>query len=389
MTRRAQIAFVSWFVATLFLVPVSQAIFEVMQGGVPQCFDIFRRIPSAENLRSFERSLESASIFAAAIRPKIQAFWFFTLRYPGEKAIAGHGDWFFYKPDVRYLIERGDTGRDQEHGENPLNAITKYRDDLSKRGIRLLVVPVPGKPSIYSDKLTGRVKEGDSFRSQTQDLIAQLRARGVETADLFGVFRGLRRGRNETAYLERDSHWSGETCAYAARLVADKLRELNWAPAASTEFEARPVIVKRRGDILRMIGAPQIERLYQPEEVRCLQVSEKETGKLYKDDAQSPVLVLGDSFLRMYQTDEPLSAGFIAYLAKELGVALASIVNDGGASTLVRQELMRRPELVEKKKVVIWEFVERDLRFGTEGWKEVPLPERITTAGLSQSAVGN
>jgi hypothetical protein len=44
-------------------------------------------------------------------------------------------------------------------------------------------------------------------------------------------------------------------------------------------------------------------------------------------------------------------------------------------STLVRQDLFRRPELLQDKKVVIWEFVERDIRFGAEGWQLVPLPE--------------
>ena len=58
---------------------------------------------------------------------------------------------------------------------------------------------------------------------------------------------------------------------------------------------------------------------------------------------ESEVLILGDSFLRIYEQDEPGSAGFIAHLARELGQPLTSIVNDGGASTLVRQELARRP----------------------------------------------
>ena len=26
------------------------------------------------------------------------------------------------------------------------------------------------------------------------------------------------------------------------------------------------------------------------------------------------------------------------------------------------------------KRLVIWEFVERDIRYGTEGWKLIPLP---------------
>ena len=67
---------------------------------------------------------------------------------------------------------------------------------------------------------------------------------------------------------------------------------------------------------------------------------------------------------------------------------LASIVNDGGASTLVRQQLSRKPELLRGKKLVVWEFVERDVRFGTEGWQPVPLPAEPGKATLDGVAVG-
>ena len=40
---------------------------------------------------------------------------------------------------------------------------------------------------------------------------------------------------------------------------------------------------------------------------------------------------------------------------------------DGGASTLVRQDLYRRPEMLRGKRLVVWEFVERDLRLGYRG----------------------
>ncbi len=91
------------------------------------------------------------------------------------------------------------------------------------------------------------------------------------------------------------------------------------------------------------------------------------------------VLILGDSFLRIYEEDEPESAGFIAHVARELGQPLTSIVNDGGASTMVRQELARRPTLLLNKRLVIWEFAERDIRYGTEGWRIVPLPGSKTS----------
>jgi hypothetical protein len=83
--------------------------------------------------------------------------------------------------------------------------------------------------------------------------------------------------------------------------------------------------------------------------------------------------------LRIYQSDEPGAAGFIAHLARELRQPLTTIVSDGGASTIVRQELVRRSRLLTNKKLVIWEFVERDIGAGADTWQIVtlrkPVPE--------------
>jgi hypothetical protein len=99
-----------------------------------------------------------------------------------------------------------------------------------------------------------------------------------------------------------------------------------------------------------------------------------EDGSPYVDDPASECIVMGDSFLRMYETDEPGAAGFIAHLARRLARPLSSLVRDGGGSTIARRELASRPALLVGKRLVIWEFVERDIRFGMEGWKIVPLP---------------
>ena len=125
---------------------------------------------------------------------------------------------------------------------------------------------------------------------------------------------------------------------------------------------------------MHMMQLPSGRQDFTPEKIRCEQVVLASHSAAYEDDPNSPVLFLGDSFSRIYQTDQPGSAGLIAHLADRLNRPLASIVNDGGASTMVRQQLSRRAELLDGKKLVIWQFVESDIRFGMEGWKEAPLP---------------
>ena len=373
MSRRAQLIFNGFFLAVIFVVPLSQAGIEIYRGHLPQFLEGFRRMPTRANLRSFERDIESSSVCARMMRPWVQSLLFVSLRNPGEKALMGRDGWLFYKPDVRYLVEAGEL---QDGDADPVAAILRFQQQLSRRGIHLLVLPMPGKPSVYPDELTRRiVLKEDNFVSPTHQVIARLRAAGVETLDLFEAFHELRLQplEGEPYYLAQDTHWSGKAARSAAQVVSRRLIDLGWAKIGSTEYGIKPVYVKRRGDIARMIDVPGVESRFPEEEVLCFQVTDQVSGKFYKDDAQSPLLLLGDSFFRMDQTDKPGSAGFIAHLAQQLRMPMASIVNDGGASTLVRQELSRQPGLLEGKKLVIWEFVERDIRFGTDGWKDVPL----------------
>jgi hypothetical protein len=41
---------------------------------------------------------------------------------------------------------------------------------------------------------------------------------------------------------------------------------------------------------------------------------------------------------------------------------------------VVRRQLLRKPELLAHAKVVVWTFVERDIRFGEGGWALERIP---------------
>ena len=159
----------------------------------------------------------------------------------------------------------------------------------------------------------------------------------------------------------------------AAVAVARRVLDGGAVDRGDRDYLERSVTVRRHGDLVEMLRVPQIERALEPESLACRQVVQSDTGTPYRDATESEVLILGDSFLRVYEQDEPEAAGFIAHLARELGQPLTAIVNDGGASTLVRRELARRPTLLLNKRLVIWEFAEREIRYGTEGWRIVPL----------------
>lgn len=373
-----------WALSTLFLaiiagVPLLQLAVELQRGDRPGALGIFERQPTSANLRAFERSLEEDSVVAKQLRPWVQFAQFQWFRDGGEKGLIGRDGWLFYKPGFDSTVSRPKPRERKGPGVDPIAAIVAFRDSLSKRGIHLIVMPVPNKESVYPDKLTFRASDKRSLPSAAAtNLLAQLTASRVEVVDLFQVFFQRREQAKETTevplYLAQDSHWSPAGINCAAKAVANRLIELEWSSKREGTYRELPMPVKRLGDIVQMFRVPQIERNAQPEAVACMQVVHADNASVYQDDPNAEILLIGDSFLRIFESDEPGSAGFVSHLAKELGVPLTSLVSDGGASTLVRQELFRRPALLKNKKVVIWEFVERDIELGTEGWQVVPLP---------------
>jgi hypothetical protein len=197
----------------------------------------------------------------------------------------------------------------------------------------------------------------------------------VELVDLFSAFQHAEQRASESPklYLAQDTHWSPAGVEQAAQVVAKRLIEKGWVRRGEVTYDRQPATVRRVGDLLEMLRSPAIERTYGREIVECARIVERNSRRVYENDPQSPVLVLGDSFSRVYEQDEPGQAGWIAHLAARLQQPLAAIVNDGGAATLVRQQLVRQLHLLEGKKVVIWEFVERDIRQAVDGWQLIDL----------------
>lgn len=358
---------------------IIQATIEIVQGERPLVLDLFTQSPTARHLRSFEKSIETNSWFAQKLQPVFRYLQFVILRDAGEKAVAGRDGWFFYKPAVEYLVQPLDFDTKSSHLDDPLPAIVDFRDQLAARGIQLLVMIAPNKASIYPEKLTRRA-EGltKPVNHHTQRLMERLRDADVALVDLFGAYKKYKSSpaveSATTLYLTQDSHWSPRGMRLAAWLTAKRILDAGWVLPGTVAYDVKPIPIQRLGDILNMMRLPWLETLYAPEAIQGEQVIHSGTGEVYKDDPAAPVLVLGDSFLRIYERDEPGAGGFTAHLARELRMPVASIINDGGASTLVRQELSRKHSLLANKRVVVWEFAEREIRFGLEGWKKIPLP---------------
>jgi hypothetical protein len=385
MTRAQNIALLSLFLLIIFAVPISQAVIDVKLEDEPKPFflTLFERAPSEKNLRDFENNLEEGSYYEQKVRPVFQLARYYALRDLGEKALRGRGDgWYFYTPGVKYLTEPFYTELTEPPKDDPIGAIADFKRQLAQRGIKLLVMPVPGKATVHPERLVAGLEPRRELASHTRRVMNDLRQQGVEVIDLHRVFLDIRASKPEKVlYMRGDTHWTGEGARIAAETVAARVRQMVWYQQLPRQerYARREVTVSRRGDVPKMTRIPRQEQLFPLEKVTCYQIrfaSGEDKGETYEEPdeySDAPILVLGDSFSRVFETDEPEAAGWIANLAYELQTPVGSIVNDGGASTLVRQQLAQDLEQLEGKKLVVWAFVERDVRFGMQGWQKIKL----------------
>jgi len=352
-------------------------------------------------LRKYEKEMEESSIFANTFRPIMQFIRFAVLHDGGEKAVVGEDGWLFYKPGVDYLVrpymldQRSMTvdPNDKPLVDDPIQAILHFEKQLKDLGIQLLVVIVPGKPSIYPEMIYSDFdREKIPNISHSLRAIKELSGKGIDVVDLFHPFLREKQKDKElggSLYLKQDTHWKARGLRLTAKSVADRIKQYPWFHSASdsAEYIMETVYVERQGDVGFMTKLPDfkirgLQMHFPVEKTKCYQVysikrdadGNEISRRLYKDNfRKAEILVLGDSFSRIYQADAPRSAGWISHLAFELSRPLASIVSDGGASTLVREKLARKSKVLKGKKLVVWEFVERDFRFGAKGWKDVSI----------------
>ena len=137
-------------------------------------------------LRAFEKKVEDENVLVLKFRPQYQLAVWNVFNEPGEKVVlgAGEGRWLFYRQDVEFLVQPSPLDVRSAKLDNPIQAILKFREQLKKKGVELLVVITPGKPSIYPERLTGASGE-KPIASHGKAILDSLTKLGLNTVDLY------------------------------------------------------------------------------------------------------------------------------------------------------------------------------------------------------------
>ena len=398
ISRSMAVLLTAFFLVTVYLVPLGQNVYDrrhgtaasfgLQSGGASSPGEsVFARIDRQNNailesIHQLENTLEEGSLLRQVFLPPLQ---YVLLRFLGkgnEKAIPGRDGWLHFAPDLDYLAGPPFLHPDQLRiraeahklwekpiQPDPLTAIIDFKNQLTARGIALIVLPVPVKAALQPDKISARKLLPPLANPSWPPFVQALRENNVQLFDARPVLTSYLEKHGE-AYLPTDTHWlPGAMQAVAGELAQEITREFPQISGAAG-LEAQPQKVFGVGDIARMLTLPERAQLFSGQEV---QVSQILTGRheFWQPDKNAEILLLGDSFTNIYSTEGlgwGVGAGFAEQLSYLLQAPLDLLArNDSGAYVtreMLAGELARGRDRLAGKKLVIWQFAERELAFG-------------------------
>lgn len=322
---------------------------------------------ATSTIDEIEARFDERSRLVKLVRPTAQMVLTRYGRYGNERVIVGRDGWLFFRDDIEHLIG---SRKGAEYSGDPAAAILALHRELTDRGMVLLLVPTPLKPTVHLDKLSRRNIKGALRRGGERRLLGRLEAAGVEVLDLADRF--ARDAELGPLYLATDTHWRPEAVEIAARETAVRLREISALPPGRELDADEPLLAREaRGDTASLLNLRRESDVVPTERVEIHPTGDRES-------AAAPVLLLGDSFSAIYSNPGlgwGSRAGFGERLEHHLGLPVKRIVRTAGGASATRaafaEEIRSHPDRFSGLRAVVWQFAAREISQGD--WRVVDL----------------
>lgn len=318
------------------------------------------RLRAAANVRdgSWARLLERDYRLRSRVRASTGG-WYSTVLFRylcegNDQVTVGARPWL-------YLTDRIEPPKDVLSRASSLGWIAATLAAVERRlralGIEDVLIPVPRKAALYAEGLPRNLHPDPAF---DQDLMEELRKRGVDFVDLGEAFR---EHVGESLYFPYESHWTPLAEKLAAELAARRCGR--WIPEEERSTRIRSLGPGRHqstSDLLQMLGVTLDEEEMPSicgEELSTFVVVDRETGKPVKRIPCGPtvkgkIVVCGTSFT--VNRDLPY------FLSHYIGAPVANAAAAGAFGLQTLRDLLRartpeeRPELVFQELPVFQTF---------------------------------
>ena len=256
-----------------------------------------------------------------------------------------------------------------------VDSIIEFNAALKSRNIDLLLVLIPGRAHVMTEESaefgTGVGRPLFPFHHLLNEHL--LRA-DVEALDIHEAMVDAYRTGDGPVYLRSDMHWAPRGIQVAAEKIGQRLSRYDFIGEAE-ELGRRLVeeslsINFGPGTDFRDEGDAD----GQPESLEVIGVREVD-GSGVEPDVDSPVLLMGDSFVEFFSG---LSADLASYIAAEIGMPIARIAGDAAGPRVPRMLSMKGENYIRGKRVVILAFLQSYLFEPSTRWTRFGEPGGLT-----------
>ena len=404
ISKAGSIVLTSFFLLLIISIPIIQLMLELFledkTGGetLPRILavaeitpepetpgELLSFLPPKSKIKTFETRIENNSFLLKNLLPWMQTL-FCQVGLGNAKTFIGRDGWLFFAKDVQHAMGinfldpefltlriKAAPADSKDFQPDPLPAILDFRDELRERGIELVLLPVPVKPSVYPEKLSASFQSGSGVIHNPGYALwkGRLQEAGVRVFPVDEILEQAKRSSGKPLYLERDTHWSPGAMDRVSAELAEYLVKNRLAAKREARFRKRMLEVSSHGDITRMLKLPEKQSIYKEENITAAVYNFGDTVAGVKS---TEVLLLGDSFTNIYSDPEMHwgeDGGLTEALSYHLGQRVDAIVRNDNGSYATRlqlsNDLKRGKDRLAGKKVVVWQFVCRELSQGD--WK--------------------
>lgn len=255
-----------------------------------------------------------------------------------------------------------------------IQSITQVSAWLRKKNIDLIFVPVPKMTEVYASKLASSVPADGFIAPQVRKAVADLLRADVEVVDLLPQFLKAAAENPEPLYLSDDSHWSPRGQAVASLVIADGLRRYAFVAAAKAKpaiFNAEAVTPLYPGGCWANSNGvtDELSAIFRAYHWAGSQIStQKHQYFISSQELQSPVALIGDSYSTF-----SIGPGMAidALISKAVNFQVGNLAVNGVGLNPIK-DLVREPELLASRKVIVWITLSSNVYRDQDRWK---LPE--------------
>lgn len=242
----------------------------------------------------------------------------------------------------------------------------RLKEAFAKRGIELLVMPVPHTPMIYGDELDPKspalanfpIAKGYSAKSAQknyQTMINEMKALGLNPINLLPTILAFKPGASgEPFYYLNDLHWTSSGADASAQVAAKEIKRLY--PKLYASFPRNEIDLSSAGTFPNTGFSPAIQKACGGEwpvpQGQLLKVTPKSTdGVGLLDDTAVPIILFGDSFFGP-------NRNFDFFLHKYLAVDVLNAGISGGAfyDSMMNYFVQAQPG-DSTPKIALWEYL--------------------------------